>query len=240
MNQIDLATLPNKAPEFDLAQLLEAGAHFGHQVSKWHPKMAEFIYMEKDGVHIFDLAKTAEQLSHAYNYAFQLGAAKKTLLMVGTKRQAREHIKAAAEDAGALYITSRWLGGLLTNWEQVQKSLKRMTYIESGLQNDTFAKLTKYERVQLEKEVLRLKRFFDGIRGMKELPDALFIVDSVREDIAVKEAHTMNVPVVALVDSNADPREVDLAIPANDDAMGSIKFIVDAVAAGYKAGRASK
>lgn len=237
---IDISQLPDKAPEFDLAELLEAGAHFGHQASKWHPKMKEFIYIEKDGVHIFDLAKTAAQLTHAYNYAYQLGAAKKTLLVVGTKRQAKEIVKATAEEAGVFYIISRWLGGLLTNWEQVSKSLKRMTEIETGLKTDKFAKFTKYERGQLEKEVVRLRRFFEGIRELKQAPDALFIIDSVREDIALKESRTMNVPVIAMVDSNADPREVDIAIPANDDAMGSIKFIVEAVLAGYKAGKAGK
>ena len=239
-SSIDFTNLPDKAPEFDLAQLLEAGAHFGHQSSKWHPQMKQFIYMEKDGVHIFDLAKTAEQLRLAYNYAYQLGSQKKSLLMVGTKRQAKEFVQAAATDAGTYYITSRWLGGLLTNWEQVGKSIKRMVKIETGLQNNAYDKLTKYERVQLEKEVNRLRRFFDGIRGMKEIPDAIFVVDSVRENIALKEAQTMNVPVFALVDSNADPRDVDLAIPANDDAMGSIKYIVEAIAAGYKAGKAGK
>jgi small subunit ribosomal protein S2 len=240
MKKIDLSQLPDVAPEFDLAELLEAGAHFGHQSSKWHPMMKEFIYMEKDGVHIFDLAKTAEQLRLAYNFAHDLGKKNKTLLMVGTKRQAKEFIQSAAKDAGAMYITSRWLGGLFTNWEQVSKSIKRMIELEKGLANNEYDKLTKYERVQLEKEVNRLKRFFDGVRNLNEIPDAVFVVDSVRENIAVKDANAVGVPVVALLDSNADPREVSLPIPANDDAMGSIKYIVEAFAAGYKAGKSSK
>lgn len=240
MKKTDISQLPDVAPEFDLAELLEAGAHFGHQSSKWHPQMKEFIYMEKDGVHIFDLAKTAQQLRLAYNFAYDLGKKKKTLLMVGTKRQAKEYIQEAAQNSGAFYITSRWLGGLLTNWEQVSKSIKRMVKLEKGLQNNEFDNLTKYERVQIEKEVNRLRRFFEGIKDLKEIPDALFVVDSVREDIAIKESQAMEVPVISLLDSNADPREVTVAIPANDDAMGSIKYIVEAVAAGYKAGRAAK
>jgi small subunit ribosomal protein S2 len=237
---IDFSSLPDKAPEIDLRDLLEAGCHFGHQARKWHPKMDEYIYMEKDGIHIFDLAKTAEQLTKAYNFAFKLGSEGKSLVIVGTKRQARELVKAAAKESGAMYIVSRWLGGMLTNWNQISKSLKRMIKLETGLKEGSFAEYTKYERVQFEKEMGRLQRFFDGIRGLKESPDALFIIDPVREANVVKEAQTKNVPTIALVDTNGDPREVDIPIPANDDAMGSIKLIVDMVAAGYKAGKAAK
>ncbi len=237
---IDLTNLPSQAPEFDLSELLEAGAHFGHQSQKWHPAMKEYIYMEKDGVHIFDLAKTASQLTVAYNYAYSLGQTGKALVFVGTKRQAREIIKLAAEDAGCLYITSRWLGGLLTNWEQVYKSLKRMLQIEEGLQSGAFNGYTKFERVQLEKEQNRLERFFSGIKTLKQRPDALFIVDPGREKNAVKESMTMGVPLMGMVDSNTDPRPLDIAIPANDDALSSIKLVVEAVAAGYKAGKAAK
>jgi small subunit ribosomal protein S2 len=236
----NMSDLPQVAPEYDLAALLEAGAHFGHQTRRWHPAMKEYIYMSKDDVHIFDLAKTAAQLQVAYNYAYNLGKTNKTLLMVGTKRQARDVIKAAAEDSGAMYITSRWLGGLLTNWEQVYKSLKRMIEIENGLANDAYKGYTKFERVQLEKEQGRLMRFFSGIKNLKTRPDAIFIVDPGKEDNVVKEAITMAVPVVALVDSNTDPRPVDIVIPANDDAVSSIEFIVKAVAEGYKAGRAAR
>lgn len=237
---IDTSNLPKNAPEYDLTELLEAGAHFGHQTQKWHPAMKEFIYMEKDGVHILDLAKTAEQLQKAYDFAFDLGSKKKTLIFVGTKRQAREIIKNAAEDAGCLFITSRWLGGLLTNWEQVAKSLKRMIQIEEGLTTGAFNGYTKFERVQLEKEQNRLERFFGGLKGLKLRPDALFIVDPGREKNAVIEARTIGIPTMGLVDTNTDPRPVDIAIPANDDAVSSITYIVNAVAAGYKAGRISK
>ncbi|MDQ3008121.1 MAG: 30S ribosomal protein S2 [bacterium] len=237
---IDPTKLPQQAPEYDLSELLEAGAHFGHQSRKWHPSMKQYIYMEKDGVHIFDLAKTAEQLKIAYNFAFQLGQQKKVLIIVGTKRQARELIRTAAEDAGCMYITARWLGGLLTNWDQVKKSLKRMLEIEEGLANDSYKGYTKFERVQLDKERGRLDRFFSGIKNLKAKPDALFIIDPGREKNAVDEAVSVGVPVMGLVDSNTDPRALDVAIPANDDALGSIKYIVEAVAAGYKAGRQAK
>lgn len=236
----DFSSLPNHAPDFDLRELLEAGCHFGHQTRKWHPSMKEYIYMEKDGVHIFDLAKTAEQLKLAYNFAFDLGKNGKSLIFVGTKRQAREIVKASADDAGALYITSRWLGGLLTNWEQVYKSLKRMIDIEQGLATDKFKGYTKFERNQLEKEQTRLERFFGGIQNLKQRPDALFVIDPGKEKNVVKEANSMDVPIIALVDSNSDPRPVSIAIPGNDDALSSIEYIVKAVAAGYKAGKASK
>lgn len=239
-HSLSLTDVPNHAPEYDLAQLLEAGAHFGHQSRKWHPAMKEYIYMEKDGIHIFDLAKTATQLQQAYNFAYDLGAKGKVLVFVATKRQARDIAKAAAEDAGAMYITARWLGGLLTNWEQVYKSLKRMIDIEEGLATDKFKGYTKFERNQMEKEQGRLERFFAGIRKLRQRPDALFVIDPSREKNAVKEAVTMNVPIIALVDSNTDPRPVTVAIPANDDAVTSIEFIVKAVAEGYKAGRNSK
>lgn len=227
-------------PTFDLRELLEAGVHFGHQTKKWHPSMREYIYMEKDGVHIFDLAKTATQLEAAYEFAFDLGKKGKTLIFVGTKRQARDIIRTSAEDAGAMYITSRWLGGLLTNWEQVSKSLKRMIDIEQGLANDAFKGYTKFERNQLEKEQTRLERFFGGIKNLKQRPDALFVIDPGREKNVVKEANTLGVPIIALVDSNTDPRPVEIAIPGNDDALSSIEYIVKAVAAGYKAGKAAK
>lgn len=237
---LDTSKLPQQSPDYDLRELLEAGCHFGHQTQKWHPSMKEYIYLEKDGVHIFDLAKTATQLQQAYNFAYDLAKKGKTLIFVGTKRQARDIVRSQAEEAGAFYITSRWLGGLLTNWEQVYKSLKRMLDIEQGLATDAFKGYTKFERNQLEKEQNRLERFFGGIKNLKQLPDALFIIDPSREKNVVKEANTMGVPVMALVDSNTDHRLIDLVIPGNDDALSSIEYIVKAVAAGYKAGKKAK
>ncbi len=241
---IDTTNLPNVAPEFDLRELLEAGCHFGHDASHWHPKMAPWIYMEKDGIHIFDLQKTAEQLKIAYNYFYDMGMKGKTVVFIGTKRQARETIVDKAPKAGIFYITSRWLGGLLTNWEQVSKSLKRMVDLEEGLATDKFAKYTKYEQSQLGKKKNRLSRFFDGLRGMKDLPAVLFIIDPGKEQNAVKEAQIMNVPMVGLVDSNVNPTALDIVIPANDDGLGSIEFIVgtltDAYAKGKEAGAKGK
>ena len=232
--------LPKQAPEYDLRDLLEAGCHFGHQKAKWNPHMAEWIYMEKDGVHIFDLAKTASQLQTAYDFAYDLGSKGKSVIIVGTKRQARDIVIEAAEKAGMFYVVSRWLGGFLTNWSQVKKSIKKMNDIEAGLKTGKYDGYTKYERVQLEKEQNRLERFFVGVKNLKTTPDCIFVIDPKREDIAVKEARNEKVPVVSLIDSNADPDLVDLPIPANDDAVKSIRFIVDQFAAGYLAGKSGK
>ncbi|PIR59289.1 MAG: 30S ribosomal protein S2 [Candidatus Pacebacteria bacterium CG10_big_fil_rev_8_21_14_0_10_56_10] len=240
MAPLNLSDLPDQAPEFDLQQMLAAGVHFGHQVRKWHPAMADWIYAEKEGVHIFDLVKTVRQLTIAYNYAYQLGADNKVLVMVATKRQAKDIVEQAAADSGAMFITSRWLGGTLTNWNQVKKSLQRMIDIEQGLVSGEYDHYTKFERNQLEKEQGRLERFFRGIKALSSLPDALFIVDPRTESIAVKEAIKRDVPLIALIDSNTDPRPIDIPIPANDDAMGSIEFIVQAVAAGYRAGKSDR
>lgn len=237
---MDITQLPNKAPEIELPTLLEAGCHFGHQVAKWHPRAKKYIYMEKDGVHIFDLAKTAAQLQLAYNAAYELGKTGKALVIVGTKRQAREYITEAAQAAAVPYINSRWLGGLLTNWEQVKKSLRRMVDIEEGLKTDKFKGYTKYERGQLEKELNRLRRFFDGIKTLKDKPDALFLIDITREKIALKEATSMEVLTIGLVDSNANPDLVDIAIPANDDGRRSVEIVVKTVIDGYTAGKLDK
>ncbi len=237
--KIDFAALPNKAPEYDLQQLLDAGCHFGHQARKWHPAMSEWIYMEKEGVHIFDLAKTAEQLRLAYNYLYEMGRTGKVVVLVGTKRQARELVKTSAATTGMMFIYSRWLGGLLTNWPQVSKSLRRMLDIEKGLESGAYQGYTKFERVQLEKEQNRLERFFGGIKTLKKQPDCLVVIDPAREKNAVKEARAVGVPVVALIDSNADPRLVDLPIPANDDALTSVTLIIDELTKAYQAGKAA-
>ena len=235
----DYSKLPQVAPEYDLTDLLVAGCHFGHQKSKWNPKMSEFIYMEKDGVHIFDLEKTASQLQVAYNFVYDMASKGKTMVMVGTKKQAKIIIQEEAEANGIMYIISRWLGGLITNWNQVKGSLKRMIEIDAGLKSEKYDGYTKFEKVQLEKEKTRFERFFGGIRELKAIPDFLFIVDVKREKNAVREAKLMGVPIVALIDSNANPEDVDIAIPANDDALRSIKFIVSEIAAAYAVGKKS-
>jgi small subunit ribosomal protein S2 len=235
----DYSKLPQVAPEYDLTDLLEAGCHFGHQKTKWNPRMAEFIYMEKDGVHIFDLEKTANQLQTAYNFVYDMAAKGKTMIMVGTKKQAKLIIEEEAKEAGAMYITSRWLGGLITNWNQVKRSLRRMLNIGADLKAGKYDGYTKFEKVQLEKEESRLARFFGGIRDLKKIPDFIFVVDVKREKNAVREAKLMGVPIVALIDSNANPEDVDIAIPANDDALRSIKLIVSEIASAYSKGKNS-
>lgn len=234
----EFSQLPDVAPDYDLRDLLAAGCHFGHQASDWHPDMEPWIYFKQDGIHIFDLEKTAEQLKKAYNYFYKLGRDNKEVIFVGTKRQAEEVIQEQAEEVGAHWIISRWLGGLLTNWKQVSKSLRRMIEIEEGLSSDEFEMYTKYEQIQLEKDAQRLARFFDGLRGLKKLPDAIFVVDPQHELVAVKEAKIVGIPVIGLVDTNTNPNEIDLVIPANDDGRESIKLIVTELAQAYQRGKA--
>ncbi len=239
MAEINLSNLPDKAPDYDLRDLLEAGCHFGHQRNKWNPKMAEYIYADKEGFHVFDLAKTAEQLKLAYNYFYQLGKQGKRVIMVGTKRQAREIVEAVAKKSELMYISSRWLGGFLTNWEQVKKSLDRLTDMKAKFANGEYDAFTKFEQAQLKKEVTRLERFFAGISDLTSPPDVLFIVDPIREKIAVKEAILTNVPVVGMVDTDGDPELLDLVIPANEDASKSIEFVVEQIGQAYLAGKNS-
>lgn len=231
------ATLPQ---EFDLQTMLELGCHFGHKASKWHPKMTEYIYAEKDGIHLFDLPKVAELLKEACNFVYNLARDGKTMVLVGTKKQARDVIKAAATDASCFFINARWMGGMLTNWPQVSKSIKRMEEIREGLATDKYKGYTKYERVQLEKEQNKLERFFGGLKGLKSKPDCLFVVDPEKEHIVVDEANNVSVPVIALIDSDSDPRPLQFVLPGNDDAVKSIEFFVNQIAAAYKAGRAAR
>ena len=236
---VDFSTYPDKAPDYDLRNLLEAGMHFGHSSSKWHPKMKEYIYMEKDGVHIFDLAKTAEQLKLAYNFIFDLASKGKKVIFIGTKRQARDIIRKTSTEAEALYIAQRWMGGMLTNWDQISKSVKRMNDIEKGLETGRFDGYTKFERLQLEKEQGRLERFFEGVKGLTGKPDCLVVIDPKREKLAVDEANKMGVPVVALIDSNTNPDSVSLPIPANDDAVSSIELVLGELTKAFAEGKKS-
>lgn len=226
--------------QIDLKALLEAGVHFGHQTQRWNPRMREYIYTERDGIHIFDLVKTAQQLQEAMNFARQLGKQGKTLIFIGTKRQSQEIIKEHASQAGAMYIVTRWLGGFLTNWDQVSKSIKRMNQIYSGLESGKYDKYTKFEQVQLRKEADRLSRFLEGVKDLKTVPDALFLADITVDQVAVKEAKIAGVPVMAIVDSNANPDLVDIAIPGNDDAVSSITILTSMVAQAYAEGRQSR
>lgn len=237
---MDFSEYPDKAPEYDLRDFLEAGMHFGHSSAKWHPKMNDFIYMQKDGVHIFDLAKTETQLKLAYNFLFDLGSKGKKVIFVGTKRQARDLVREKASEAGALYMAQRWMGGMLTNWNQINKSIKRMNTISSGLESGKFDGYTKFERVQLEKEYNRLARFFEGVKDLKGSPDCIVVIDPKREKNAVAEATKVGIPVVALIDSNTNPANIDLPIPGNDDAISSIEIVLTELSKAYAEGRKSK
>lgn len=227
-------------PNIDLKEMLETGAHFGHQARRWHPKMQPYLYGKRGGVHIFDLIKTADLLKQACLVAYQLGKDGKTLIFVGTKRQAREITKVEAQNAGAMYIINRWLGGFISNWEQVSKSIRRMVYIRKGLISGEFNHYTKKERVVLDKEAQRLERFFAGVSDLSKLPDALFVIDVGREKVAVQEANAHKIPVIALIDSNDDPTPIDYVIPANDDAVRSIQYFVHMISEAYKAGKESR
>lgn len=227
-------------PAVDLNQLLDAGSHFGHQARRWHPKMDPYIYQKRDGVHIFDLIKTAELLETAAKFAYEIGKNGKTIIFVGTKRQAKDIVREEAIQAGAMYVVNRWLGGFISNWDQVSKSIRRMTQIKKGLEEGTYKNYTKKERVLLEKEVNRLERFFLGVAELKGKPDALFVIDVGREKTAVKEANEANIPVIGFVDSNDDPTPINMVIPANDDAARSIKYIVHIIAEAYKAGKSGR
>ncbi len=233
----DYSKLPDVAPDYDLRDLLEAGMHFGHQSAKWHPKMAEYLHMEKNGVHIFDLAKTAEQLKLAYNYLYDLGKNGKKVLFVGTKRQIREIVREQAQQAGAFYVVQRWMGGLLTNWDQISKSVRRMNDLAEGLEGDKFEGYTKFEQVQFEKELGRLQRFFEGIKELKKQPDCVVVIDPNREDIAVAESNKVEVPVIALIDSNTNPTNIDIPVPGNDDAVNSVSLVVTELAKAYSEGK---
>jgi small subunit ribosomal protein S2 len=212
-----------------LQELFDAGCHLGHQARKWHPRMRSWIYAEQDGIHIFDLEKTATQLEKAKQRIQELKEQNKSVVVVATKKQAAEIVNEVAEKAGVMYVVNRWPGGLITNWDQVKKSIKRMRDIEDGLTGDRFREYTKYERMLMEKELGRLKRLFGGVRDLKSKPDALFVVDAMKEKNAVREALKEGVEIIAVVDSNTDPTGISLPIPANDDAISSIRLLIDEV-----------
>lgn len=233
-----------KPTEVNLKDLLEAGCHFGHQAQRWNPRMRPYIFDVRGGVHIFDLAKTKEGLEQAMEFARKVvsegrppasasgaaGGGQGKIIFLGTKRQSQEIIREAAKKAGMPYIAERWMGGLLTNWEQVKKSIDRLIKMKEDRTAGAFKKYTKKEQLLMDREIARLEKFFGGLVDLKELPAALFIVDVKKEGSAVREAKRMNVPIIGLVDSNCDPTPIDWVIPANDDAVGSIQFVVDKMA----------
>ena len=223
-----------------MKELLEAGVHFGHQTKRWNPRMKEYIFGERNGIYIIDLQKTLKMFKEASKYVTDLAFDGKTILFVGTKRQAQDAIAEEANRCGMFYINQRWLGGLLTNWTTVQKSVKRLQELDEMATDGRYDLLTKKEVIQLERERKHLQANLAGIKNMRRLPDALFIVDSNNEAIAVKEARKLGIPVVAVVDTNCDPTVVDHVIPGNDDALRAIRLftakIADSVIEGVQMG----
>ncbi len=220
-----------------MKQLLEAGVHFGHQTRRWNPKMAPYIFTERNGIYIIDLQKTVKKLDEAYNFVRDVAANGGEVLFVGTKKQAGDSIKEEAERCGMHYVNARWLGGMLTNFKTIQKRIERLAQLRKMEEDGTFELLPKKEVVKLKLEIEKLEKFIGGIKQMKTLPAALFIVDPKKEKIAVSEARKLNIPIVAIVDTNCDPDEVDYVIPGNDDAIRAVKLIAGAMANAVMEGR---
>ena len=213
-----------------MKQLLEAGVHFGHQTRRWNPKMKKYIFTERNGIYIIDLQKTVKKVDEAYNFVKEVAADGGNILFVGTKKQAQDTVRDEATRCGMYYINQRWLGGTLTNFETIRKRIYRLKDIERMEEDGTFDVLPKKEVVDMLKEKDRLVKFLGGIKEMKTLPDAMFIIDPRKERIAIAEAHKLNIPVVGMVDTNCDPDEIDYVIPANDDAIRAVKLLTSKMA----------
>ena len=213
-----------------MKQLLEAGVHFGHQTRRWNPKMAPYIFTERNGIYIIDLQKTVVKLDEAYNFVKEISMEGKNVLFVGTKKQAMESVKDEATRAGAFYVNARWLGGMLTNFTTIRRRIARLKQLRTMEEDGTFDLLPKKEVIKLNLEIEKLEKFLGGIKEMSEMPGALFIVDPRKEKIAVAEAKKLGIPIVAIVDTNCDPDDVDYIIPGNDDAIRAVKLIAGAMA----------
>lgn len=221
----------------DLKDLLESGAHFGHQARRWNPRMEPYIYTTRDNVHIFDLTITADLLDKACQFVTDTVASGKTVLFVGTKRQAKAIVREEATKVGAPFIAERWLGGLMTNWDEINKRTRKLIDMKKNMAEGKYDGYTKKERVLMQRDIDRLERFLGGVVDLKKVPDVLFVVDSIKEKVAVTEAIKKDVKVVAMVDSNGDPDMVDYVIPANDDAVRAIKYVVSRMAQAYADGK---
>ena len=213
-----------------MKQLLEAGVHFGHQTRRWNPKMAEYIFTERNGIYIIDLQKSVGMVDDAYKAVADIAADGGTILFVGTKKQAQDAIAVEAERCGMYYVNERWLGGMLTNFKTIQSRIARLKAIETMEQDGTFEVLPKKEVIELKKELAKLQKNLGGIKEMKRLPDAIFVVDPKKERICVQEAHTLGIPLIGICDTNCDPEELDYVIPGNDDAIRAVKLIVSKMA----------
>ncbi|NLK71102.1 MAG: 30S ribosomal protein S2 [Clostridiales bacterium] len=220
-----------------MKQLLEAGVHFGHQTRRWNPKMAPYIFTERNGIYIIDLQKTVKKLEEAYMFIRDISAQGESVLFVGTKKQAGDSIKEEAQRAGAHYVNARWLGGMMTNFKTIRRRIDRLAQLREMESDGTFDLLPKKEVVKLKLEIEKLEKFLGGIKEMNKLPGALFIVDPRKEKIAVAEAKKLNIPIVAIVDTNCDPDEIDYIIPGNDDAIRAVKLIAGTIANAIIEGR---
>ncbi|BDR56305.1 30S ribosomal protein S2 [Xylocopilactobacillus apis] len=223
--------------EITMKQLLEAGVHFGHQTRKWDPKMKPYIFTSRNDIYIIDLQKTVKMVNDAYNFVRDAAASGAQFLFVGTKKQASDAIEEEAKRAGVYYINHRWLGGLLTNWDTIQKRIKRLKDLEKMSEDGTFERLPKKEVVKLQKQHDKLEKFLGGIKDMSRLPDIIYIVDTHKEHIAVQEANKLNIPIVGMVDTNANPDVVDVIIPSNDDAIRAIRLVTSKMADAIIEGR---
>ena len=220
-----------------MKQLLEAGVHFGHQTRRWNPKMAEYIFTERNGIYIIDLQKTVKKVEEAYNFMRDVAAEGGEVLFVGTKKQAQDSIREEAQRVGQYYVSVRWPGGMLTNFQTIRKSINRLNQLEKMAEDGTFDLLPKKEVLKLRHEMEILEKNYGGIKEMKKAPAALFVVDPKKEHIAIAEAKKLGIPVVAIVDTNCDPDEVDYAIPGNDDAIRAVKLIASKMADAVLEGR---
>jgi small subunit ribosomal protein S2 len=228
----------NVAVEITMKELLEAGVHFGHQTRRWNPKMKEYIFGERNGIHIIDLQKTLKMFREASRFVSDISGQGRSVLFVGTKRQAQEAIAEEAKRCGAYFVNHRWLGGTLTNWSTLQKSIKRLKLLKAMTEDGRMTQLSKKERARLDREMKHLFQNLEGIENMAQLPDAMFVIDSNAEEIAVKEARRMGIPVVSVVDTNCDPDMVDWIIPGNDDALRAIRLFTTKIADSVAEGRA--
>ena len=213
-----------------IKQLLEAGVHFGHHTRRWNPKMTEYIFTERNGIYIIDLQKSVGMVDTAYKAVFDIAAEGGNILFVGTKKQAQDAVKTEAERCGMYYVNERWLGGMLTNFKTIQSRINRLKEIETMEQDGTFDVLPKKEVIALRKEMDKLQKNLGGIKDMKKIPDAIFVVDPKKERICVQEAHTLGIPLIGIADTNCDPEELDYVIPGNDDAIRAVKLIVSKMA----------
>ena len=220
-----------------MKQLLEAGVHFGHLTRRWNPKMAQYIFTERNGIYIIDLQKTVKKLNDAYMFVRELSAEGKEILFVGTKKQAQDSVKEDAIACGMPYVNARWLGGMLTNFRTIRHRIDRLNQLRTMRDDGTFDLLPKKEVIKLNLEIEKLEKFLGGIQDMHKIPGALFIVDPRKEKIAVQEAHKLGIPIIAIVDTNCEPDEVDYVIPGNDDAIRAVKLITQTMAAAVIEGR---